>query len=246
MADEPFTAPRRRSLRRRVAAVVFGLVLLWAATAYLLMPALWSRYARRHPSLDDVPGVTHTRSGIPGDPVNVALIGTKADLVKIMGQAGWYPADPLSLKSCLEIAEATVLKRAYDDAPVSSLYLFGRRQDLAFEMPVGKSPRERHHVRFWQTDKADPDGRPVWGGAATFDRKVGVSHTTGQFTHHIAADVDAERDHLLATLEESGDLAERYTVADFHKAREGKNGEGDPWHTDGALYVGVIAVKAGP
>jgi len=29
----------------------------------------------------------------------------------------------------------------------------------------------------------------------------------------------------------------------FHKVREGKNGGGDPWRTDGRLFVGVIAVK---
>ena len=26
----------------------------------------------------------------------------------------------------------------------------------------------------------------------------------------------------------------------FHKIREGKNGGGDPWHTDGNLDAGVI------
>ena len=33
-------------------------------------------------------------------------------------------------------------------------------------------------------------------GGATFDERVGLSHTTGQITHHIAPDVDTERDHL--------------------------------------------------
>jgi hypothetical protein len=28
-------------------------------------------------------------------------------------------------------------------------------------------------------------------------------------------------------------------VDDFHKTREGRNGGGDPWHTDAKLYVGV-------
>src|SRR5437868_5592951 len=83
------------------------------------------------------------------------------------------------------------LRRPYDGAPVSSLYLFGRKEDLAFEQPVGDDPRHRHHVRFWQTDKLD-DGRPVWVGSAVFDRRVGLSRTTGQVTHVTAADVDAE------------------------------------------------------
>jgi hypothetical protein len=216
------------------------MVLLYLAIAYLIAPLGWKRYARKHPSLEDIPDITHTSSGIHGDPLNVALIGTETELKKIMLAAKWYPADPLTLKSCLEIAEASVLKRPYDQAPVSNLYLFGRKQDLAFEQPVGDSPRHRHHVRFWKTDKVDEDGRPVWIGSAVYDKRVGVSRTTGQVTHVTAADVDTERDYLFQCLEATGDLSERYVEDDFHKVREGKNGGGDPWHTDGKLYVGVI------
>jgi hypothetical protein len=172
--------------------------------------------------------------------LNVGLIGTKAEVMKIMVAAKWYPADPLTLRSCLEIAGATVLRRPYDDAPVSNLYLFGRKEDLAFEQPVGHDPRRRHHVRFWRSDKVDPDGRPVWMGSATYDKKVGLSHTTGQVTHHIADDLDAERDHLLHDLQETGGLAEVYVKEGFQKTREGRNGGGDRWHTDGDLHVGVI------
>src|SRR5262249_30888405 len=149
---------------------------------------------------------------IPGDPLNVSLIGTKTEVLRIMLAARWYPADPLTLRSCLRIAEASVFKRSYDDAPVSNLYLFGHKEDLAFEQPVGADPRQRHHVRFWERTKVDGDGRPVWVGAATYDRAVGFSHTTGQITHHTAADVDAERDKLFDDLKRTGDLAEFYIV----------------------------------
>lgn len=244
MSDEPAAKPPiPRSRRKQLAVLAVGLLLTWALAAYIVAPFLWRGYVHRHPALDDVPGITQTSSGIPGDPLNVALIGTKADLVKIMLAAKWYPADPLSLKSCLEIAEATVFKRAYDDAPVSSLYLFGRKEDLAFEQPVGDNPRERHHVRFWKSDKLDTDGRPVWLGSAVFDKGVGLSHTTGQITHHTAADVDAERDFLFKCLQATGDLTETIVVKDFHTVRSGKNGGGDPWRTDGNLYEGVIAPK---
>jgi hypothetical protein len=223
-----------------------GVLLAYLAAAYLLLPALWTRYTHRHPKMEDLPGITYTANGIPGDPINVALIGTKADLIKIMLAAKWHPADPLSLKSCLEIAEASVFKRSYDDAPVSSLYLFGRKEDLAFEQPVGPDPRHRHHVRFWKTEKVDDDGRPVWVGSAVYDQRVGLSRTTGQVTHVTAPDVDAERDYLFQCLEKTGDLAEHYIVDGFHKTLEGRNGGGDPWHTDGNLYVGVIAATSTP
>jgi hypothetical protein len=95
-------------------------------------------------------------------------------------------------------------------------------------------------VRFWQTDKVEGDGRPIWVGSAVYDQRVGLSRTTGQVTHVTAADVDAERDYLFQCLEQTGDLAERYVVPGFHETLEGRNGGGDPWHTDGNLDVGVI------
>jgi len=225
--------------------LVAAVVVAYLAVAYLALPVLWSQYERRHPALDDLPGITYTGDRHPGDPINVALIGAKADLVTSMLAAKWHPADPLSLRSCLEIAEATILKRPYADAPVSSLYLWGRKEDLAFEQPVGDDPRKRHHVRFWRSDKVDDQGRPMWAGSATYDERVGLSHTTAQITHHIAPDVDAERDHLINDLKQAGRLVDVQVVPDFHKVRSGRNGGGDPWHTDGALYVGVLAPKAG-
>jgi hypothetical protein len=220
--------------------LVSGLLVVWLIGAYLIIPALWKRYAHRHPSLEDIPRITYTGSDIPGDPLNVSLIGTETELKKIMLAARWYPADALTLRSCLLIAEDSVLKRSYEDAPVSNLYLFGRKQDLAFEQPVGDNPRQRHHVRYWRSDKVDPDGRPVWMGAAIYDQKVGLSHTTGQITHHTAADIDAERDKLFDDLWRTGDLAEQYIEEGFHTIHEGHNGGGDPWKTDGNLFVGVI------
>ncbi|MGE3809845.1 MAG: LssY C-terminal domain-containing protein, partial [Gemmataceae bacterium] len=80
-------------------------------------------------------------------------------------------------------------------------------------------------------------------GSAVYDEHVGLSRTTGQVTHVTAADVDAERDYLFRDLEATGDLAERYVIDGFHKVLQGKNGGGDPWHTDGNLYVGIIDPK---
>jgi len=240
-ASQQSSPPSKRARRwRRVAAVVCVLLLGYLVFAYLVMPIDWTWYLRRHPSLEDIPGVTLAAHGIPGDPLNVALVGTEDEVKKALLAAQWYPADPLTLRSCLAIAADTVLKRSYDQAPVSSLYLWGRKEDLAFEQPVGDNPRHRHHVRFWRSEKTDRDGRPVWVGAATYDERVGFSHTTGQITHHISPNVDADRDYLVRCLEEAGGLSETCFVDNFHKIREGRNGGGDPWHTDGRLIVGVI------
>lgn len=246
MSDaSPARESKRKDRWRKIGLVVFGLLVVYAAAAYLVIPHLWKRYAERHPELEDQPGITYTADGIPADPINVALIGTKAEVMSIMIAARWYPADPLTLKSSLEIADASVFKREDNDAPVSSEYLFGRKQDLSFEQPVGPDPRQRHHVRFWKTDKLGSDQRPVWIGSAIFDKRVGLSHTTGQITHETAPDIDAERDKLFDDLKQTGKLSRFEIVPGFHKVLEGKNGEGNPWYTDGDLYEGWISPTAG-
>ena len=199
--------------------------------------------ARRHPSFDDNPRITQTGDGHPGDALNVSLIGSEAEVKAIMAAAKWFPADPLGIRSDLKIAVDTVLEREYDDAPVSSLYLYGRKEDLAFEQPVGNDPRKRHHVRYSALEKLDPESRPIWFGSAIFDDRVGISRTTGQITHHTAPEIDTERDYLFQDLKQTGNLSDTSFVDNFHVTREGKNGGGDPWHTDGRLAVGTIAVK---
>ncbi len=235
----PVAVPRKR-LRGRMTFLVLCLLLTYFAVAYLLIPGLWIRHFRRHPALDDTPGITTTSAGIPGDPVNVGLVGTEAEINQIMQAANWYLADPLSLRNNVKIAAATVLKRPYEEAPVSKLFLYGRKEDLAFEQAFGPDPSRRHHVRFWKSERLDWDGRPLWAGAATFDKSVGFSRTTGQITHHIEGDVDVERNHLFGDLAQTGELSENYQLDDFHKVRSGRNGGGDAWTTDGRLFVGVI------
>jgi hypothetical protein len=212
------------------------ITLAWAVAAYLIVPRLWAIYFRRHPPLTRVDRVTKTGDGHPGDPINIGLAGDEADLLRGMKAAGWYPANPITVASSMRIAADTVLRRPDDDAPVSNLFLFGRKQDLAFEQPMPGGPGKRHHVRFWRWDELYED-RPAWFGAATFDKSVGLSHTTGQVTHHIAPDVDAERDRLVAELQQAGVVQSVEWMDGFHAELEGKNGGGDPWHTDGRLAI---------
>jgi hypothetical protein len=110
---------------------------------------------------------------------------------------------------------------------------------LAFEQEVGKDASRRHHVRFWESTK-QVNGRPLWLGSATFDTKVGFSHKTGLPTHHIDANIDAGRDKLLEDLTAAAWLLSTEGVEGFQTKRDGRNGGGDPYHTDGKLSVGVL------
>lgn len=234
----PISRRRRRGLRALKAAIVG--VALWLLAAYVLLPVLWRHYEHQ-PVLEDAPKTSFTAQGIPGDPLNVGLIGTDSELVHAMLAAGWDPADPVTWRTSLRIARSVLLDRPYLDAPVSSLFLFGRRQDLAFEKPVGRSAARRHHVRFWRAKELGREGVPLWIGAVTFDRSVGLSHRTAQITHHIGPDIDAERDSLMDSLRQRGWLTELYQVTGVGATLLGRNGGGDRYYTDGELTIGVLA-----
>ena len=107
-----------------------GLLLVYLVTAYVILPLAWRTEIRRHPNLAGSPDITHTASGIPGDPLNIGLVGSKGDVIHAMTAAKWYPADPITFRSSVEIAVDSVFRRPDDEAPVSDLYLFGRKQDL--------------------------------------------------------------------------------------------------------------------
>jgi hypothetical protein len=250
MASEPpqtsfLKSPLRRKRRiSQVAQFVFVAATVYLLFACFLLPLSWGGSAKGHPALDDVPRITHTARGIPGDPLNVAFVGSLEELHLALLESGWFPADPVTLKTSLRIAAGTIFHRTYVDAPVSKLVVWGRRQDLAFEQPAGKDPRRRHHVRFWRAETLDNHGRPLWIGAATFDTRVGLSHTkTPQITHHIDPEIDRERDKLVNDILRSGNLSTVFWVDGFQEKLQGKNGGGDPYRTDGRLEIGVLTVR---
>ncbi len=220
--------------------VLVAVVVVWLLSAYMILPALWRHYEHQ-PALESAPKTTRTAEGIPGDPLNVGLIGTEEEVVQAMIDLGWDAADPVTAESSFLIAYSVLLDRPYAEAPVSDLFVFGRKQDLAFEMPVGASASRRHHVRFWNSMELGRGGVPLWIGAVTFDRSVGLSHRTGQITHHIGPDIDAEREGLFADLRKGGWLTELCQVTGVGATILGWNGGGDPYHTDGELSIGVLA-----
>jgi hypothetical protein len=215
---------------------LLAIVLAYTALAYQALPMLWSHYEHQR-GLANLPMVTRTAQDIPGDPINIGLIGDKLDVVCAMQAAGWYPADPVTARSAVEIAGSVLLDRPYRRAPVSPLFYLGRAEDLAFEKPDGASADRRHHVRFWKVLDQGQENRPVWLGAATFDRGVGVSHYTGAITHHIASDIDAERSLLASDLEAAEVVEAKYQVTGIGVTLTGRNGGGDPYYTDGEVWI---------
>lgn len=199
-------------------AVTYGLA------AYVILPHA-IRMSLKLLHRQHVPAYTTTGDGMPGDPVNIALVGTLAQLRAAFAAIGWVEADALGLASSWRMAVAFVLNRSYPSAPFSTLYLFGRGQDIGFQQAIDDSPRKRHHVRFWsisqaaarealgtpgfwlKTDRAPDAEQSLWVGAATRDTGFSLTWLTFQITHRTAADTNSERDLILQQLQAKGLVA---------------------------------------
>ena len=239
MADFPKDRTRKRRWPYRLAVIL----LAYLALAYILLPTLWIHH-EHEAGLASLPMITRTSDDIPADPLNVGLVGNDEDVLRAMNTAGWFAADAVTLRSSIEIVGSVVLDRPYRSAPVSPLYYLGKKEQYAFEKPAGHSADRRNHVRFWKALEKGDDGRPVWLGSATFDRGVGLSHDTGQVTHHIAANIDAERDLLMADLREARVVGSFFQISGIGPTLFGRNGGGDPYYTDGEIHVAVLVPGA--
>jgi len=210
-------------------------IIAWLLLAYLILPHIY-RWLSKIFLPNYFIGRTQAGDGMLGDPVNLAIIGREDELINGMVDAGWKQAEKLNLRSSLQMIYSAVTGSHYPSAPVSSLFLFSQKQDLAFEKDVGGNPRKRHHARFWKTPKNWwlPGGyRADWLGAATFDKNVGLSLFTGQVTHKIDSNVDKERDFVVNGLKKNA--VEVTWVKHFTSSYHTRSGGGDIIHTDGAL-----------
>lgn len=222
---------------------VLFLIAFWVLLAYLVLPRL-HRILTTIYVPDYFIGRTRTSDGLLGDPINLALRGSEAELHTAMERANWVRADPITLRSSWGIIASTLTRRSYDRAPVSPLFLFSRPHDFAYQQEVEGNPAKRHHIRFWRTPEGWllPGGTRVdWLAAGTFDRAVGFSLFTLQITHRIDADTDIERDHVIATVRVGNPDVELEILHDFSTGYHSRNGGGDTIRTDGDLPILILS-----
>jgi hypothetical protein len=215
--------------------IALALLATYVAMAYIVLPAgmrgLRLFYQPRH-----IPLYSVTPDGFASDPVNIGLIGSQSQIVNAMTRAGWYLADRRTPRTVAKEAASILLRKPYPNAPFSTLYLFGRHQDLGFEIGVDGHPSHRHHVRFWACNLQGPEEfhqdvnfwrrlhqpyltsqrRQLWVGAASKDIGVAPIRHNAQITHMIAPDTNAERELIVQDLQKT-DL-----VASIHMINAGR------------------------
>jgi hypothetical protein len=201
-------------------------------------PAAASRALGRLPRLPAFQARTETKHGdLRGDPVNLVVLGSPHDLASAFERAGWLSPVRGTVRTVTSEIFDGLSNRQATAAPLSSQYLGGRRQDVAYEL-AGPNARYRHHARFWLLDSTTD----VWIGAATNDVGVKVNPLKGRFTHRIDPAVDDERDRIVQELEatDCADLID-YTPVPGSTAH-GRNASGQAFVTDGR--AAVIRVRA--
>jgi LssY C-terminus len=236
---------------------VLALAFSYAIAAYVILPRS-VHYSLKILHRKRVPSYTLTGDGLPGDPVNVVLVGTHRQLRAAFTAAGWAEADPLDLKSSWRMVRAFVLNSPYPAAPFSTLYLFGRKQDVGFQKDIDNSPRRRHHIRFWALSlsheselgtasfwrSATPplaDETALWVGAGTKDTGLSLTRLTFQITHATDSDANAERDYIVTQLRESGVVDE---IASYRAGQRLLTKHVNHYMTDGELTAARLVIEA--
>jgi hypothetical protein len=238
--------------------LIWAVAVTYGLSAYVILPRVVRMGLKLlHRRL--IPSYTITGDGLPGDPVNIVLIGTAAQLRSAFEAAGWFPAEPLGLASSWRMVRAFLLNKPYPRAPFSTLYLFGRGQDIGFQQPIGDSPRKRHHIRFWglglehetedtssmdfwlNRDRPAPDAMALWVGAGTRDTGFSLAHLTFQITHATDADTNAERAYII------GELSKRGVIADISEHSAGaalRPAHVNRYITDGEIVFARLTDRA--
>ena len=182
---------------------------------------------------------TQTTAKIPSDPTNLIFLGTREELISAFGEAGWYEADDLSVRSALKTVQATMRQTNYASGPVSTLRIDGRPPDLVFQKSLDTFAK-RHHIRIWDMHKKY-QGREVWVGAATHDIATMSGRGGTKWSHRIDPHVDRERDWVETDLLFIG-TATGYVDIDRPAApKKLSNATGDQIVTDGKITVVALA-----
>lgn len=158
------------------------------------------------------------------------------------------------------MARSFVLNVPYPAAPFSTLYLFGRGQDIGFQKAIDNSPRKRHHVRFWALSRtrasatwgtADfwlglerpPDKESVlWIGAATKDTGLSFTRLSFQVTHATDSDTNAERDYIVSELRNNRSIE---GVKVYQAGENLPTERVNHYITDGEITLAILAGDSG-
>jgi len=182
---------------------------------------------------------TNSDGSRDGDPLNLVIVEGRKDPIVPFVARDWHLARQLNVASAIDTARAFIFQNEFLTSPVSPLYLFGRKEDVALQK-ARSTINERVHARLWLTPFTFEERR-VWIGQVSRDIGVRLTDQTWNLTtHKIGPDVDFDRSYLLQDLIMSG-FVEQYGYVNGVGAAPVSaprvNLTGDPYYTDGLRAV---------
>jgi hypothetical protein len=219
--------PEAKSASKDLPASASGSVAETAVVSRLISPE----------TFEDIPRRVMDQARHPGDMVNFALLGSEAQVLAAFKAAGWVAVDKTVEDAVLHGILSTLSHEAYTEMPMSTLYLFGRPQNLSFARgdPL-KVAADRHHLRVWKTDQK-VGGLPLWVGSCTHDIGFEKDQRNDGVTHKIDPEIDAERDYLLHSFDAAGDFSSAAYVVPDDPLTEAKTATGGSFYSDGRILV---------
>ena len=190
--------------------------------------------------LDNLPRRVNDQFNNLGDMVNFVIVGSQKDVQAALEVSDWHVADTDNRKAVLNAVMETYDKKDYLAMPMSTLYLFGRKQDFGYEMaePIAMVA-SRHHFRIWKAPFTWKE-QEVWVGAGTHDIGFAKDKRNNSVTHKIDPAVDGERDNIGASLQKSNKAKTFSYYLPANPVQEAKNATGDGYHSDGRLLVVLL------
>lgn len=187
--------------------------------------------------IDGLPRRVNDQFNNLGDMVNFVIIGNEKDVQDALDASTWHTADTNNEKAVLNAIMQTYDKKDYLAMPMSTLYLFGRKQDFGYEMaePIAMVA-SRHHFRIWKAPFTFK-GKEVWVGAGTHDIGFAKDKRNNSVTHKIDPAVDGERDNIGSSLQKSKKAKTLYYYQPANAVQDAKNATGDGYHSDGRMLV---------
>jgi len=186
---------------------------------------------------------TNKKATKQGDPLNIVIIGKIEPALKAFLARKWDVTEEMTGGAKWRTVKAFLLGSKYRYSPISWLYVFSRRQDIALQK-ARDNIHQRNHLRLWLT-QLEWKGMPVSIGQIS--RDIGVRYTTKSptiSTHKIDPQVDEARTYLMEDLLLSGHVEAIGYVGGVGAATPEAprhNLTGDPYYTDGRRAVIVLS-----
>jgi len=188
-------------------------------------------------SIDSLPRRVNDQFNNLGDMVNFVIIGSAKDVQAALEAADWHVADTDNRKAVINAVMQTYDSKDYLAMPMSTLFLFGRKQDFGYEMaePIAMVA-SRHHFRIWKAP-FEWKGNTVWVGAGTRDIGFAKDKRNNSVTHKIDPAVDGERENIGSSLQKANKGKTFSYYLPPNPVQDAKNATGDGYHSDGRLLI---------